>query len=36
MPEPFEVSIKPRSAAHAAVIEREWEGAAEDLKAYEY
>jgi len=35
LPLPFELSIAPRSAAHAAVVEREWEAAAEELKAYE-
>ncbi|GAA6032480.1 hypothetical protein JCM8097_004781 [Rhodosporidiobolus ruineniae] len=35
MPLPFACSIKPRSAAHAAVIEREWVDAQEGLKEYE-
>lgn len=35
MPHPFEISITPRSPAHAAVIEREWAEAAEELKQYD-
>ncbi|GAA5975296.1 hypothetical protein JCM11641_005927 [Rhodosporidiobolus odoratus] len=35
MPRPFQCSIKPRSAQHVAVIEREWVDAAEELKQYE-
>lgn len=34
MPEPFDVTITPRSPAHVAVIARENEAAQEELKQY--
>lgn len=35
MPKPFKCSIKVRSPAHAAVIEREYSEAAEEFKQFE-
>ena len=35
LPRPFEVAITPRSKERAAVVEREWEGAQEELKAFD-
>lgn len=35
LPLPFEMSIRVRSGERAGVVEREWEGAQEELRAFE-